>query len=86
MNEDVKPKSEVVISDKTISKSGTGAAVTLKASELKAAGLKLGDRVRLRSSDGQIAITAADSDRDKLRDAADWSLARYDATFKELAK
>ena len=86
MNEELKSKTEVVVSDKTIGKSGTGAAVTLKASELKAAGLKLGDRVRVRASDGQIAITAADSDRDKLREAADWSLDRYDATFKELAK
>jgi antitoxin component of MazEF toxin-antitoxin module len=66
---------------------GNSQAVTLSRDVLDAAGLRQGDALSLLvRDDGVIELRRAVPDEAELDAAFDWSLGRYDETYRDLAK
>ena len=65
---------------------GNSDGLTLRADQLRAAGIARGDEVVVDARDGRIVITKAESSYARAMDALDACMARYDETLRRLAK
>lgn len=66
---------------------GNSQAVTIPKDVMDAAGLRLGDALVLTArDDGVIEVRRAEPDEAAMDAAFEWSLGRYDSTYRDLAK
>ena len=65
---------------------GNSDGLTLRAEQLRRAGIVRGDEVAIDSQPGRIVITKAESPYAQAMEALDVCIARYDITLRRLAK
>ena len=65
---------------------GNSDGLTLRAEQLREAGIARGDEVVVDAQPGRIVITRAGSSYAKAMEALEVCMARYDATLRRLAK
>jgi putative addiction module antidote len=65
---------------------GNSDGLTLRAEQLRDAGIGRGDEVRVEAKPGRIVISRVESPYAQAMDALDACMARYDGTLRRLAK